>query len=87
MISPATRTYLYGITTAAMPLLIGFGAMTEGTSQQIALLAAAILVVTAPGLAAKNVPKSESAPAKKAATPKQVLAADGSLPQGAIVQA
>lgn len=81
MLSPATRTYIYGITTAAMPLLIGFGALTDGLAQQVTLFAAAVLGVTAPSLAAKNVPKPETvkpAPAK-------ILSPDGSLPQGAIV--
>lgn len=83
MISPSTRTYIYGITTAAMPLLIAFGAMSTGVAQQATLLAAAVLGVTAPSLAAKNVPKADVIPA----APVQVLAGDGSLPQGAIVPA
>lgn len=82
MLSPSTRTYLYGITTAAMPLLIGFGALSTGIAQQVTLLIAAILGVTAPSLAAKNVPKVDT-PAPAAA----VLAGDGSTPQGPIVTA
>lgn len=62
MFTPETRTYIYGIVTAAMPLLISFGALTEGTAQQVALLIAAILGVSAPALAKANVPKPEKAP-------------------------
>jgi hypothetical protein len=57
MLKKETRTYLYGIATAASPLLITFGIMSEGTTQQIVLVVAAILGVTAPGLAKANVPK------------------------------
>lgn len=60
MFTPATRTYIYGIVTAAMPLLISFGALTEGIAQQVALLVAAILGVTAPALAKANVPKPDT---------------------------
>ncbi len=60
MFSPATRTYIYGITTAALPLLISFGAMSEGIAQQVSLLIAAILGVSAPALAKANVPKPEA---------------------------
>ena len=81
MLSPATRTYIYGITTAAMPLLIGFGALSTGLAQQVCLLAAAVLGITAPSLAVKNVPKAQPAPV----APVQVRTPDGSLPQGAIV--
>lgn len=59
MLQPSTRTYIYGITTAAMPLLISFGAISEGVAQQVSLLIAAILGVTAPALAKANVPKAE----------------------------
>ena len=59
MFSPETRTYIYGITTAALPLLISFGALSEGVAQQVALLVAAILGVSAPALAKANVPKAE----------------------------
>jgi hypothetical protein len=60
MFTPETRTYIYGITTAAMPLLISFGALSEGIAQQVALLIAAILGVSAPALAKANVPKAEA---------------------------
>lgn len=60
MFTPETRTYIYGITTAAMPLLISFGALSEGLAQEVALLIAAILGVSAPALAKANVPKQSS---------------------------
>lgn len=62
MLTPATRTYFYGIVTAAMPLLISFGALNEGLARDISLLVAAILGVAAPSLAKANVPKPEETP-------------------------
>lgn len=59
MLKPETRTYFYGIVTAAMPLTISFGLMSEGVAQQVSLIIAAILGVSAPALAKANVPKSE----------------------------
>ena len=60
MLKPETRTYFYGIVTAAMPLTISFGLLNEGLAQQISLIIAAILGVSAPALAKANVPKSET---------------------------
>lgn len=59
MLKPETRTYFYGIVTAAMPLTISFGLMSEGVAQQVSLIIAAILGVSAPALAKANVPKTE----------------------------
>lgn len=53
--TPETRLYIYGVATAAIPLLIAFGAMNEGIAQQVALLLAAILGITSPRMSAVNV--------------------------------
>jgi hypothetical protein len=59
MFTPEMRRYIYGIVTAAMPLLITMGALSEGITQQVLLLAAAVLGVSTPALANANVSKPE----------------------------
>lgn len=59
MFTPETRRYIYGIVTAASPLIISAGIVSEGTVQQVLLVIAAILGVTTPALAVANVPKPE----------------------------
>lgn len=83
MFSPETRTYIYGITTAALPLLISFGALSEGVAQQVALLVAAILGVSAPALAKANVPKAEKPEVIIEAAP---VVATTHVPQAAAVE-
>lgn len=57
MFTPETRRYIYGIVTAASPLIISAGIVSEGTVQQVLLVIAAILGVATPSLAVANVPK------------------------------
>jgi uncharacterized membrane protein len=60
MFTPEMRRYIYGIVTAAMPLLITMGAVSTGLTQQILLLAAAVLGVSTPAMANANVSKTET---------------------------
>lgn len=53
--TPEMRLYLYGIATAAVPLLIGLGWLNEGIAQDIIFLVAAILAVASPRMSAANV--------------------------------
>lgn len=62
MFTPETRRYIYGIVTAASPLIISAGIVSEGTVQQVLLVIAAILGVTTPALAVANVPKPKPEP-------------------------
>lgn len=57
MFTPETRRYIYGIVTAASPLIIAAGLASEGTVQQVLLVIAAILGIATPSLAVANVPK------------------------------
>jgi len=57
MFTPETRRYIYGIVTAASPLIISAGIVSEGIVQQVLLVIAAILGVATPSLAVANVPK------------------------------
>jgi uncharacterized membrane protein len=59
MFTPETRRYIYGIVTAASPLIISAGIVSEGIVQQVLLVIAAILGVATPSLAVANVPKTE----------------------------
>lgn len=77
MFTPETRRYIYGIVTAASPLIISAGIVSEGIVQQCLLVVAAILGVTTPALAVANVPKPE--------TPAEPVAPVVARPQGAIV--
>lgn len=54
-LSPETRLYLYGIASAAVPLLISLGVVTSGIAQQIILIVAAVLGVASPRMSAANV--------------------------------
>jgi hypothetical protein len=78
-----TRLYIYGIVTAAIPLLISLGALTEGIAQQVSLVIAAILGVTAPRLASANV-NTHPETAAPAAEP-TVIETIGYTPEGAVV--
>lgn len=51
-----TRRYIYGIATAALPLLIAAGVLTEHLVPSVLALLGAVLV---PGLAAKNTPSDD----------------------------
>lgn len=77
MFTPETRRYIYGIVTAASPLLISAGLVSEGIVQQILLVIAAILGITVPSLANANVPKQDVAPTEATKVVEQ--------PQGAII--
>jgi hypothetical protein len=76
MLTPETRRYIYGIVTAALPMLITMGALSEGLTQQIMLFVGAVLGVATPALANANVSKPETP-----VTP----APSAELPQGPIV--
>lgn len=56
--TPAVRRWIYGVAIAALPLLIGFGVITEADAPLWAALVGAILV---PSLAVKNVEKAPDA--------------------------
>ena len=60
MFTPETRRYIYGIVTAASPLIISAGIVSEGIVQQVLLVIAAVLGITTPALAVANVPKPEA---------------------------
>lgn len=53
---PATRAYFYGVAMALIPVLVSIGAITNGTAALVANLIAALLAVTAPGVALANTP-------------------------------
>lgn len=53
--TPEMRLYLYGVATAAVPLLIGVGWLTEGVAQDVILLVAALLGITGSRMSAANV--------------------------------
>lgn len=55
MLTPAVRTYIYGVVSAALPLLVGAGFLAPEDVQQWLLLAAAILGLGANVMAAANV--------------------------------
>lgn len=57
-LTPAVRRWIYGVAIAALPLLIGFGTITEADAPLWAALVGAILV---PGLAVANVEKAPDA--------------------------
>ncbi len=69
LFTPENRLYIYGIVTAAIPLLITLGFLSEGISQQVMLIAAAVLGIASPRLAAKNVATNIEASVTKASTP------------------
>ena len=50
--TPARRRYIYGVATAALPILIAVGYVTENLAPLIPALVAAVLV---PDLARRNV--------------------------------
>lgn len=54
-LSPETRLYVYGIATAAVPLLISLGVLAEGVAQDVILLVAAVLGVAGNRMSAANV--------------------------------
>lgn len=54
-LTPQIRTYLYGVITAAMPLLISLGLFTEGVAKDVTFLVAAVLGMGANIMAAANV--------------------------------
>ncbi|MFF5793669.1 hypothetical protein ACFY5D_16610 [Paeniglutamicibacter sp. NPDC012692] len=58
---PKTRKWIYGIATAAIPLLIGYGALTAATGGLWLVLVGAILGVGTNSLASANT-KPEAQP-------------------------
>ena len=77
MFTPETRRYIYGIVTAASPLIISAGIVSEGIVQQALLVIAAILGITVPSLAVANVPKPE--------TKVETVVVEQPKPQGAVL--
>lgn len=55
-LTPQRRKYIYGIVLAALPLLVTFGILDDGTAGQVALIAAAVLGVGESALALANTP-------------------------------
>lgn len=49
------RLWLYQIITATVPLLIALGVITEDIASHILFISAAVLTVTATGMAAQNI--------------------------------
>lgn len=60
-ISPKVRKYIYGIVLAVLPLLVVLGAIDEGISAQVALIAAAVLGMGEGALALSKVEKAPDA--------------------------
>lgn len=60
-ITPETRLYLYGIVSAAVPLLISLGVVSTGIAQQIILIVAALLGLASPRMSAANVSVTQPA--------------------------
>lgn len=56
---PKVRKWLFGISAAAIPLLVILGHVTEETGGLILIVIGSILGVGAPALAAANVPTEE----------------------------
>lgn len=54
--APKTRTYLYGVATAAIPILVILGAIDDGTATTWLNLAAAILGLGSAGVATVHRP-------------------------------
>lgn len=57
--SPKARKYIYTVIVAAVPLLIFLGILTEEVAGQVLIIAAAVLGVGGPALAAANVGEEE----------------------------
>lgn len=68
--TPETRLYIYGIVTAAVPLLIGLGWLTEGVAKDVIFLVAAILAVASPRMSAANVSTQQAHAASEEQTVK-----------------
>lgn len=58
-LTPQVRTYIYGVISAALPLLVTAGVLAQEDMQQWLFLAAAILGLGSNILAAANVQKSQ----------------------------
>lgn len=58
--TPAVRTYLYGVSSAAMPLLVTLGVFTEDLAKDILFLCAALLGLGSNILAAANVKQPQT---------------------------
>lgn len=58
-LSPQVRTYLYGVSSAAMPLLVTLGVFTDDLAKDILFLCAALLGVGSNLMAAANVSKTK----------------------------
>lgn len=54
--SPRTRRYIYGVSVAALPLLIALGVITDALAPSLIAFLGAALV---PGLAASNTPSDD----------------------------
>jgi hypothetical protein len=54
-LTPQVRTYLYGVSSAAMPLLVTLGVFTNDLAKDVLFLVAALLGVGSNLLAAANV--------------------------------
>lgn len=54
-LSAQTRTYIYGVAIAAMPILVAYGLLSADQAPQWLALAAALLAVVPPALAVRHV--------------------------------
>ena len=51
----ARRQWLYGIVIAVVPLLVTLGVLTGDVAQNVLTIAAAVIAISAPALASKNI--------------------------------
>mgnify|MGYP007116841362 CR=1 FL=1 len=58
--SESTRAYIYRIVTVVLPLLVVLGVLTEDIASHVVLIAAAVLGLAVPGLAAVNTSTKEN---------------------------
>lgn len=57
-----TRTYIYAVAVAAMPILVAYGLLSADVAPLWLALAAALLAVAPPLLAVRNVTPDEEPP-------------------------
>lgn len=69
VLNPQVRTYLYGVISAAMPLLVTAGFLAPEDVQQWLLLAAALLGMGSNIMAAANVKAPEKVVVEQASIP------------------
>lgn len=79
-----TRTYIYGLAIAVMPLLVAYGLLSAEQAPLWLALAAALLAVVPPALAARNV--TPDAPKPSSVDDEDDEPADD-LPEGGLTDA